>query len=111
MPALVSSLLAFLFVVGNGFRKLGYLHFDVFFVIWIDGGVVGKGQDGENVVKCDSIGGVCCNIIFIAMFSGYYLPLICLGAFLQPPTLSFAVILRILPQLGCEFAAWFELDF
>ncbi len=50
MQALVSSLLAFLFVVGDGFRKLGYLHFDVLFVIWIDGGVVGKGQDGENVV-------------------------------------------------------------
>jgi hypothetical protein len=48
MPALVSLLLAFLFVVGNGFRKLGYLHFDVLFVIWIDGGVVGKGQDGEK---------------------------------------------------------------
>ncbi len=50
MPALVSLLLAFLFVVGNGFRKLGYLHFDVLFVIWIDGGVVGKGQDGESIV-------------------------------------------------------------
>ncbi len=50
MPALVSSPLAFLFVVGDGFRKLGYLHFDVLFVIWIDGGVVGKGQDGESVV-------------------------------------------------------------
>ena len=50
MPALVSLLLAFLFVVGNGFRKLGYLHVDVLFVIWIDGGVVGKGQDGESIV-------------------------------------------------------------
>ena len=50
MPVLVSLSLAFLFVVGNGFRKLGYLHFDVLFVIWIDGGVVGKGQDGESVV-------------------------------------------------------------
>ena len=50
MPALVLSSLAFLFVVGNGFRKLGYLHFDVLFVIWIDGGVIGKGQDGESVV-------------------------------------------------------------
>jgi hypothetical protein len=50
MLALVSLLLAFLFVVSNGFRKLGYLHFDVLFVIWIDGGVVSKGQDGESVV-------------------------------------------------------------
>jgi hypothetical protein len=50
MPALVSSSLAFLFVVGNSFRKLGYLQIDVLFVIWIDGGVVGKGQDGESIV-------------------------------------------------------------
>ncbi len=33
MPALVLLLLAFLFVVGNGFRKLVYLHIDVLFVI------------------------------------------------------------------------------
>ncbi len=50
MPALVSSLMAFLFVVGDGFRKLGYLHFDMLFVIWIDGGVIGKGQDGKSIV-------------------------------------------------------------
>ncbi len=50
MPALVSLSLAFLFVIGNSFHKLGYLHFDVLFVILIDGGVVGKGQDGESVV-------------------------------------------------------------
>jgi hypothetical protein len=50
MPALVLLSLAFLFVVSDGFRKLGYLHFDVLFVIWIDGGVIGKGQDGESVV-------------------------------------------------------------
>jgi hypothetical protein len=50
MPELVSLSLAFLFVVGNGFRKLGYLHVDVLFIIWIDGGVVGEGQDGESVV-------------------------------------------------------------
>jgi hypothetical protein len=50
MPALVSLLLAFLFVVSNSFHKLGYLHVDMLFVIWIDGGVVGKGQDGESVV-------------------------------------------------------------
>ena len=50
MLTLVSSLLVFLFVVGDGFCKLGYLHFDVLFVIWIDGGVVGKGQDGESIV-------------------------------------------------------------
>jgi hypothetical protein len=50
MPVLVTPLLAFLFVVGDSFRKLGYLHVDVLFVIWIDGGVVGQGQDGESVV-------------------------------------------------------------
>jgi hypothetical protein len=50
MPALVSSLLAFLFLVNDGSRKLGYLHFDMLFVIWIDGGVVEKGQEGESVV-------------------------------------------------------------
>ncbi len=50
MPALVLSSLAFLFVVGDGFRKLGYLHFVVLLVIWIDGGVIGKGQDGESIV-------------------------------------------------------------
>ena len=45
------------------------------------------------------------------MFASYYLPSICfVGAFLQPPTPSFAVLLRIPSQLGCEFAAGFEID-
>ena len=45
------------------------------------------------------------------MFASYYLPSICfVGAFLQPPTPSFAVLLRISPQIGFESAVGFEID-
>jgi hypothetical protein len=111
MPALVLSSLAFLFVVGNGFRKLGYLHFDVLFVVWIDGGVVGKGQDGEAL----------CSVIDLVVF---FVTLFLLQRFLDTIFHSFVLVLSFNPphhcllsssgyppQLGCEFAAWFELDF
>ena len=53
-----------------------------------------------------------CYFITVAFFSSYYLPSICfVFAFLQPPTPPFDVLLRIPSQLGCEFAAGFEINF
>ena len=62
-------------------------------------------------MKCDDVVFCHCYFISVAVFAIYYRPSICFACvFIQLHTPSFAVLLRIPTQLGCEFAAGFEID-